>query len=613
MNKKNRGFNAYFVLIFLLMALLIIPSLLDNNQVEYTRGELIEDLEAGKIIYAVITPSRETPTGEVDFAISNEPSKTLYVTDVSEIEELLISYGIDPEVKKVEEESWFLTSVFPVLLAVVVMVFFFVMMNSQNAGGGSNKMMNFGKSRAKMSMGDGKITLKDVAGLKEEKEELEEIVEFLKDPAKFTKVGARIPKGVLLEGAPGTGKTLLAKAIAGEAGVPFFSISGSDFVEMFVGVGASRVRDLFEEAKRHAPCIVFIDEIDAVARRRGTGMGGGHDEREQTLNQLLVEMDGFGVNEGIIVLAATNRVDILDPAIMRPGRFDRKISVNRPDVGGREDILKVHAKNKPLAEDVDLKQIAQTTAGFTGADLENLLNEASIMAARENRSYVMQEDIKKAFIKVGIGAEKKSRIITDQEKKITAYHEAGHAILFHVLPDVGPVYTVSIIPTGLGAAGYTMLLPEKDDMFITKGRMLQDIMVSLGGRIAEQIIFKDITTGASSDIKKATKAARDMVTKYGMSENIGVINYNSDDDEVFIGRDLAHTKSHSELVAGEIDKEVKEIIDDCYRKAEEIILNHIDVLHKCAELLLEKEKIGREEFEALFEQKSTSPEAFSQS
>ena len=613
MNKKNRGFNAYFVLIFLLMALLIIPSLLDNNQVEYTRGELIEDLEAGKIIYAVITPSRETPTGEVDFAISNEPSKTLYVTDVSEIEELLISYGIDPEVKKVEEESWFLTSVFPVLLAVVVMVFFFVMMNSQNAGGGSNKMMNFGKSRAKMSMGDGKITLKDVAGLKEEKEELEEIVEFLKDPAKFTKVGARIPKGVLLEGAPGTGKTLLAKAIAGEAGVPFFSISGSDFVEMFVGVGASRVRDLFEEAKRHAPCIVFIDEIDAVARRRGTGMGGGHDEREQTLNQLLVEMDGFGVNEGIIVLAATNRVDILDPAIMRPGRFDRKISVNRPDVGGREDILKVHAKNKPLAEDVDLKQIAQTTAGFTGADLENLLNEASIMAARENRSYVMQEDIKKAFIKVGIGAEKKSRIITDQEKKITAYHEAGHAILFHVLPDVGPVYTVSIIPTGLGAAGYTMPLPEKDDMFITKGRMLQDIMVSLGGRIAEQIIFKDITTGASSDIKKATKAARDMVTKYGMSENIGVINYNSDDDEVFIGRDLAHTKSHSELVAGEIDKEVKEIIDDCYRKAEEIILNHIDVLHKCAELLLEKEEIGREEFEALFEQKSTSPEAFSQS
>ena len=608
MNKKNRGYNSYFILIFLLMALLIIPSLLDNNRVEYTRGELIEDLEEGKIVYALITPSRETPTGEVDFVIEDEASKTLYVTNVSEIEELLISYGIDPEVKKVEEESWFLTSVFPVLLAVVVMVFFFVMMNSQNAGGGSSKMMNFGKSRAKMSMGDGKITLKDVAGLKEEKEELEEIVEFLKDPAKFTKVGARIPKGVLLEGAPGTGKTLLAKAIAGEAGVPFFSISGSDFVEMFVGVGASRVRDLFEEAKRHSPCIVFIDEIDAVARRRGTGMGGGHDEREQTLNQLLVEMDGFGVNEGIIVLAATNRVDILDPAIMRPGRFDRKISVNRPDVGGREDILKVHAKNKPLAEDVDLKQIAQTTAGFTGADLENLLNEASIMAAREDRAYIIQEDIKKAFIKVGIGAEKKSRIITDKEKKITAYHEAGHAILFHVLPDVGPVYTVSIIPTGLGAAGYTMPLPEKDEMFITKGRMLQDIMVSLGGRIAEEIIFSDITTGASSDIKKATKAARDMVTRYGMSESIGVINYNSDDDEVFIGRDLAHAKSHSELVAGEIDKEVKGIIDDCYKKAKDIILEHTDVLHKCAELLLEKEKISREEFEALFGQKEAATE-----
>lgn len=434
MNKRNRGYNAYFVLVLLLLALLIIPSLLDGGRVEYTRGELIRDLEAGRVVYASISPSRETPTGEVDFVLSEGAGKTLYVTDVSEIEQLLISYGLDPDVKKVQEESWFLTSVFPVLLAIIVMVFFFVMMNSQSSGG-SSKMMNFGKSRAKLSMGDGKITLKDVAGLKEEKEELEEIVEFLKEPAKFTKVGARIPKGVLLEGAPGTGKTLLAKAIAGEAGVPFFSISGSDFVEMFVGVGASRVRDLFEEAKRHSPCIVFIDEIDAVARRRGTGMGGGHDEREQTLNQLLVEMDGFGVNEGIIVMAATNRVDILDPAIMRPGRFDRKISVNRPDVGGREDILKVHAKNKPLAEDVDLKQVAQTTAGFTGADLENLLNEASIAAAKENRSYVVQEDIKKSFIKVGIGAEKKSRIITEKEKKITAYHEAGHAILFHVLPD----------------------------------------------------------------------------------------------------------------------------------------------------------------------------------
>ncbi len=609
MNKRNRGYNAYFVLVLLLLALLIIPSLLDGGRVEYTRGELIRDLEAGRVVYASISPIRETPTGEVDFVLSEGAGKTLYVTDVSEIEQLLISYGLDPDVKKVQEESWFLTSVFPVLLAIIVMVFFFVMMNSQSSGG-SSKMMNFGKSRAKLSMGDGKITLKDVAGLKEEKEELEEIVEFLKEPAKFTKVGARIPKGVLLEGAPGTGKTLLAKAIAGEAGVPFFSISGSDFVEMFVGVGASRVRDLFEEAKRHSPCIVFIDEIDAVARRRGTGMGGGHDEREQTLNQLLVEMDGFGVNEGIIVMAATNRVDILDPAIMRPGRFDRKISVNRPDVGGREDILKVHAKNKPLAEDVDLKQIAQTTAGFTGADLENLLNEASIAAAKENRSYVVQEDIKKSFIKVGIGAEKKSRIITEKEKKITAYHEAGHAILFHVLPDVGPVYTVSIIPTGLGAAGYTMPLPENDDMFITKGKMLQDIMVSLGGRIAEEIIFGDITTGASSDIKKATKAARDMVTRYGMSENIGVINYNSDDDEVFIGRDLAHAKSHSELISGEIDREVKKIIDDCYSKAKAIILEHMEVLHNCAQELLKKEKIGREEFEALFDQKDASPEAF---
>ncbi len=609
MNKKNRGYNAYFILILLLLALLIIPNLLDHGQVEYTRGELLSDLEGGNVVRASISPSRQTPTGEVDFELKNGAERTLYVTDVSEIEEVLISHGIDPEVKKVQEESWFLTSVFPVLLAIIVMVFFFVMMNSQNAGGNS-KMMNFGKSRARLSMGDGKITLKDVAGLKEEKEELEEIVEFLRDPAKFTRVGARIPKGVLLEGAPGTGKTLLAKAIAGEAGVPFFSISGSDFVEMFVGVGASRVRDLFEDAKRHAPCIVFIDEIDAVARRRGTGMGGGHDEREQTLNQLLVEMDGFGVNEGIIVLAATNRVDILDPAILRPGRFDRKISVNRPDVGGREDILKVHAKNKPLGEDVDLKQIAQTTAGFTGADLENLLNEASIVAAKTNRSFVIQEDIKKAFIKVGIGAEKKSRIITDKEKKITAYHEAGHAILFHVLPDVGPVYTVSIIPTGLGAAGYTMPLPENDDMFITKGKMLQDIMVSLGGRIAEEIIFSDITTGASSDIKKATKAARDMVTRYGMSDNIGVINYNSDDDEVFIGRDLAHAKSHSELISGEIDKEVKSIIDECYGKAKAIILEHTDILHKCAEILLEKEKIGREEFEVLFERKDTSPEAF---
>ena len=609
---KNRGFNLYFVLILGLLLLVVWTSMLDVRQSEYTKGELIESLEADEVVSASIQPNRETPTGEVEVVLSDGQRRTLYVTDVTEMEELLSSYNIDPKVEKVREENWFLNSVFPVLLAVIVMVFFFVMINNQSAGGNS-KMMNFGKSRAKLSTGDGKVTLKDVAGLKEEKEDLEEIVEFLKEPAKFTKVGARIPKGVLLEGAPGTGKTLLAKAIAGEAGVPFFSISGSDFVEMFVGVGASRVRDLFEEAKRHAPCIVFIYEIDAVARRRGTGMGGGHDEREQTLNQLLVEMDGFGVNEGIIVLAATNRVDILDPAILRPGRFDRKISVNRPDVGGREEILQVHAKNKPLADDVDLKQIAQTTAGFTGADLENLLNEASIIAAKDDRAFVKQEDIKKAFIKVGIGAEKKSRIISDKEKKITAYHEAGHAILFHVLPDVGPVYTVSIIPTGLGAAGYTMPLPEKDEMFITKGKMLQDIMVSLGGRIAEEIIFNDITTGASSDIKKATSAARDMVTKYGMSENIGVINYNSDDDEVFIGRDLAHAKNHSEFISGEIDKEVKSIIDECYRKAKEIILEHTDVLHKCADLLLEKEKIGRDEFEALFEVKNNSPESFFES
>ena len=602
MNKKSRGLGVYFVVMLFLLALLIIPSFMDNNRIEYTRGELMEDLQAGNVLGADIQPSRQTPTGEVTVALNNGLKKTLYVTDVSEIEELLISFNVDPYVEKVQEESWFMTSVLPMLIALVLFFVFFMIMNGQSSGTNS-KMMNFGKSRAKMSTGDGKITLNEVAGLKEEKEELEEIVEFLKEPAKFTKVGARIPKGVLLEGAPGTGKTLLAKAIAGEAGVPFFSISGSDFVEMFVGVGASRVRDLFEEAKHHAPCIVFIDEIDAVARRRGTGMGGGHDEREQTLNQLLVEMDGFGVNEGIIVMAATNRVDILDPAILRPGRFDRKVSVNRPDVGGREEILKVHAKNKPLGEDVDLKEIAQTTAGFTGADLENLLNEASIIAAKEDRAFITQNDIKKAFIKVGLGVEKKSRIISDKEKKITAFHEAGHAILFHVLPDVDPVHMISIIPTGIGAAGYTMPLPEKDEMFLTRGKILQEIMVSLGGRIAEEIVFDDITTGASSDIQKATKYARDMVTRYGMSSKLGMINYENDDNEVFIGRDLAHAKSYSELVAGEIDTEVKEIIDDCYRKAKAIITDHMDVLNRCAELLLEKEKIGREEFEALFEKK----------
>lgn len=575
-------------------------NLLSGREEEYTRAEFIADLDAGNVSEIVIQPNGEAPTGYLEIQMKNGLNHKLYATDITELETLVREYGFDPVVNDIERENWFLTYMLPMLVVLAVGVFLFMMMNAQQAGGGNGKMMNFGKSRAKMSMGDKSVTFAQVAGLKEEKEELEEIVDFLKEPGKYTGVGARIPKGVLLEGPPGTGKTLLAKAVAGEAGVPFFSISGSDFVEMFVGVGASRVRDLFEEAKHNAPCIVFIDEIDAVARRRGTGMGGGHDEREQTLNQLLVEMDGFGVNEGIIVMAATNRVDILDPAILRPGRFDRKVAVGTPDVGGREEILKVHAKNKPLGDDVNLQQLAQTTAGFTGADLENLLNEAAIIAAKKNRSFIANKDVKRAFIKVGIGAEKKSRIISDKEKKITAYHEAGHAILFHVLPDVGPVYTVSIIPTGVGAAGYTMPLPEKDEMFATKSRMLQDIMVSLGGRIAEEIIFGDITTGASSDIKKATKTARRMVTRYGMSDNIGVICYDDDDDEVFIGKDLAHAKAHSEEISGEIDKEVKRIIDDCYTKAKDIIMQHENVLHSCAKLLLEKEKINREEFEALF-------------
>ncbi len=602
MKTKKRGSGLSFFIILLLLMAAIWLSVNRGAPRDYSYADLLEDLEQEQVDEVTIQQNEQVPTGSIKIVLVDGEEEILYVTDVGEIEDLLQEYGVDTEIKDVPKENWFLNYVLPILLGLIVLVFVFVMMNAQhsNSGGGNNKMMNFGKSRAKMSTGN-EVTLKDVAGLREEKEELEEIIDFLKDPAKYTKVGARIPKGVLLEGPPGTGKTLLAKAVAGEAGVPFFSISGSDFVEMFVGVGASRVRDLFSEAKKNAPCIVFIDEIDAVARRRGTGMGGGHDEREQTLNQMLVEMDGFGVNAGIIVMAATNRVDILDPAILRPGRFDRKIAVGRPDVGGREEILQVHAKDKPLADDVDLKQIAQTTAGFTGADLENLLNEAAIQAAKDGRAFVKQEDIKKSFIKVGIGAEKKSRIISDKEKKITAYHEAGHAILFHVLPDVGPVYTVSIIPTGLGAAGYTMPLPEKDEMFMTKGRMLQDIMVSLGGRIAEQLIFDDITTGASSDIKKATQEARSMVTRYGMSDNIGVINYDSEGDEVFIGRDLAHTKSHSEVMAGEIDREVKAIIDDCYKKAQTILEEHMDVLHKCAELLIEKERISREEFEALFE------------
>ena len=611
MNKSSKGFNIYFLMIIGLLFLTVWIGSYQNQGDDYTKKNLQSDLSKNLIEEVIIQPNESGSTGAVTVRFHDGDKKVLYATDVTEIEKIVQEYGIEPVIKDIPRESWFLTYMLPVLVVLIAGVFIFVLINnSQNsAGNSSGKMMNFGKSRAKLSMGNGKYGLKDVAGLKEEKSELEEIIEFLKEPAKFTKVGARIPKGVLLEGAPGTGKTLLAKAVAGEANVPFFSISGSDFVEMFVGVGASRVRDLFAEAKKNAPCIIFIDEIDAVARRRGTGMGGGHDEREQTLNQLLVEMDGFGVNEGIIVMAATNRVDILDPAILRPGRFDRKITVTPPDVGGREEILKVHAKNKPLGDDVNLEQVAQTTAGFTGADLENLLNEAAITAAMENRAFVKQDDIKRAFIKVGIGAEKKSRIISDKEKKITAYHEAGHAILFHVLPDVGPVYTVSIIPTGLGAAGYTMPLPEKDEMFLTKGKMLQDIMVSLGGRIAEEIIFDDITTGASSDIKKATKEARRMITRYGMSENIGVVNYDDDDDEVFIGRDLAHTRSYSESVAGAIDKEVKAIIDDCYAKAKAIITEHEDVLHKCAELLLEKEKITREEFEALFE-KPAQPEDF---
>ena len=600
MKQNGRTINSYFIFIILLVMVIVGLNLLSNREEDYTRAEFIADLDAGNVSEIVIQPNGETPTGYLEIQMKNGLNHKLYATDITELETLVREYGFDPVVNDIERENWFLTYMLPMLAVLAVGVFLFMMMNAQQAGGGNGKMMNFGKSRAKMSMGDKSVTFAQVAGLKEEKEELEEIVDFLKEPGKYTGVGARIPKGVLLEGPPGTGKTLLAKAVAGEAGVPFFSISGSDFVEMFVGVGASRVRDLFEEAKHNAPCIVFIDEIDAVARRRGTGMGGGHDEREQTLNQLLVEMDGFGVNEGIIVMAATNRVDILDPAILRPGRFDRKIVVGRPDVMGREEILQVHAKDKPMGDDVDLHRVAQTTAGFTGADLENLMNEAAIAAAKKGHAFIRQKDIKNSFIKVGIGAEKKSRVISEKDKKITAYHEAGHAILFHVLPDVGPVHTVSIIPTGVGAAGYTMPLPEKDEMFNTKGKMLQNIMVDLGGRIAEEIIFKDVTTGASQDIKQASKLARAMVTQYGMSDRVGMIQYGSDEDEVFIGRDLAHTKSYGNEIADVIDEEVKRIVDECYSKAKKIILEHEDVLHKCASLLLEKEKVHRDEFEALF-------------
>ena len=602
MNRQWRGIGTYLMVLALVCMLLAFFDEQRQNSASYSYPQFTKAVEEDQIQSASIQPNQETPTGTVTYQLKDGTQKVTQILDTEKTGELLDNAGVAYDIAEVKQPGFFETYGTTLLLG-GIMLFYIVMTMSRNSGGGNARMLDFGKSRAQMTAGDDvKKGFQDVAGLEEEKGELEEIVDFLRNPGRYTKVGARIPKGVLLVGPPGTGKTLIAKAVAGEAGVPFFSISGSDFVEMFVGVGASRVRDLFTTAKKNAPCIVFIDEIDAVARRRGTGMGGGHDEREQTLNQLLVEMDGFGVNEGIIVMAATNRVDILDPAILRPGRFDRKIPVSRPDVKGREEILKVHAKNKPLGDDVDLHQIAQTTAGFTGADLENLLNEAAIVAAKDTRAYIKQEDIRKAFIKVGIGAEKKSRVISEKEKKITAYHEAGHAILFHVLPDVGPVYTVSIIPTGMGAAGYTMPLPERDDMFSTKGKMLQDITVDLGGRVAEELIFGDITTGASQDIKQATALARAMVTQYGMSERLGLINYGNDEDEVFIGRDLAHTRSYGETVAGEIDSEVKRIVDECYANARKIIGEYRPVLDSCAALLLEKEKITREEFEALFVQ-----------
>lgn len=610
MNSKKNSYRGFGIYLILILAVVGIWYWLDGSTTtnSYTREQFESSLEAGLITQVNVIPNREVPTGNLLITFNDSTTQTLVVSDVKEVENYMREEGFKTyTVENPPTQSWIVT-LLPYLIIFAAMFIFFIIMSNQTAAssGGGNKMMNFGKSRAKMMTDDDakQVTFSNVAGLREEKEELEEIVDFLKSPKKYTRLGARIPKGVLLVGPPGTGKTLLAKAIAGEAGVPFFSISGSDFVEMFVGVGASRVRDLFEEAKKNAPCIVFIDEIDAVARRRGTGMGGGHDEREQTLNQMLVEMDGFGVNEGIIVMAATNRVDILDPAIMRPGRFDRKVHVGRPDVGGREEILAVHVKNKPLGDDVDLKQIAQTTSGFTGADLENLMNEAAIVAAKEDRAFIVQEDIKKSFVKVGIGAEKRSRIISEKEKRITAFHESGHAILFHILPDVGPVYSVSIIPTGSGAAGYTMPLPEKDEMFNSRGKMLQDIVVSLGGRVAEELVFDDITTGASQDIKQATKMAKAMVTKYGMSDNIGLICYDNDDDEVFIGRDLAHTRGYSEGVATAIDQEIKRIIDECYAKAKQIITENREILDACAALLLEKEKIGQKEFEALFELQS---------
>jgi cell division protease FtsH len=599
-----KGYGFYLIILAIIfLTVFLSDSFENNNQNSYNRARFVQDVEAGRVSYVDIHPNQEVPTGEVRIRFKDQEQRESFnVSVVSDIEGILDEVGVEYTTHDISKPNWFLSTVLPyIMVFIVVIVLFSFMSNQSSVGGGNSKVMNFGKSRAKMTTEENKkITFKNVAGLDEEKDELKEIVDFLKSPKKYILVGARIPKGVLLVGPPGTGKTLLAKAVAGEAGVPFFSISGSDFVEMFVGVGASRVRDLFEDAKKNSPCIIFIDEIDAVARRRGTGMGGGHDEREQTLNQLLVEMDGFGVNEGIIVMAATNRVDILDPAILRPGRFDRKVVVGRPDVKGREEILHVHSKGKPLGDDVELKQVAQTTAGFTGADLENLMNESAIGAARDNRSFINSEDIKKAFIKVGIGTEKRSKVISDNEKQITAYHEAGHAILFHVLPDVGPVYTVSIIPTGAGAAGYTMPLPEKDEMFHTRGRMRQEIIVGLGGRAAEELVFEDITTGASQDIKVATKTARSMITRYGFSEAIGMVNYEQDEDEVFIGRDWGHTRSVSNNIANKIDEEVRAIIDECYLEAKKILEENKDKLHACAELLIEKERITREEFEALF-------------
>lgn len=612
--RRQITINGFGLIMVACLIFFLATSLTGQGNVDtLTRQEYMEAVDAGNVTSAIVKQNKETPTGQLILLMKDNSHRQMYVSDVTAEQDFLMEKNVPFTTQDVPHESYMMTMILPMVLSTGMVVLVIMFMNARAAGGGSNaKMMNFGKSRAKLSKDANKFNFKKVAGLHEEKADLEELVDFLRDPQKYTSLGARIPKGVLLVGPPGTGKTLLAKAVAGESGVPFFSISGSDFVEMFVGVGASRVRDLFEEAKQNAPCIVFIDEIDAVARRRGTGMGGGHDEREQTLNQLLVEMDGFGVNEGIIVMAATNRVDILDPAILRPGRFDRRVVVGPPDVMGREEILKVHAKNKPLAEDVDLKQIAQTTAGFTGAELENLLNEAAIMAAKDRRRFVRQADIKSAFIKVGIGAEKRSKVISDKEKRITAYHETGHAILFHMLPDMEAVYTISIIPTGPGAAGYTMPQPENDDMFQTRGKMMQYITVCLGGRVAEELIFDDITTGASQDIKQATATARSMITKYGMSENLGLVAYDSDSDEVFIGRDWGHTKSYSENVAAAIDEEVRQMIEKCHDQAKQIILEHSYVLHECAKQLMEKEKLSRAEFEAIFEQEAqmtgTAPE-----